>query len=110
MGAIAQGVDLNETWYKSVFYQCWSALEFLHEHGILHKDIKEANIMVKAKEYSDPEIVIIDYGLASADLVSNKGVCGTPGYIPPETWSSGVWYPKGDVFSMGVVCYQMLTG
>merc|ERR1719189_3350033 len=35
--------------------------------------------------------------------------CGTPGYIPPETWQTEIWYPSGDVFSMGVVFFQMLT-
>merc|ERR1712232_176440 len=38
------------------------------------------------------------------------GVCGTPGYIPPETWQRNYWIPKGDVFSMGVIFFQILGG
>eukprot|EP00928_Gymnodinium_smaydae_P091316 TRINITY_DN75019_c0_g1_i1.p1 TRINITY_DN75019_c0_g1~~TRINITY_DN75019_c0_g1_i1.p1 ORF type:complete len:466 (-),score=57.67 TRINITY_DN75019_c0_g1_i1:86-1483(-) len=105
--AIGSGVDLNEAWYRRVFYQFFSALEWLHTHGITHCDIKEPNLMVKTTDYQNPYIVVIDYGLSASTLVS-KGIRGTPGYIPPETWRRGCWYPKGDVFSMGVVCCQML--
>lgn len=102
-------VDLDEDWYRSVFYQSFCGLEYLHEHSILHCDIKEENIMMQTDDYQHPHVVIIDLGLAAATLQSTK-VCGTPGYMPPETWDYHVWYPKGDVFSMGVVCIQMLTG
>jgi len=108
--AVDAGVDLDDDWYKQLFTQCFTALEFLHEHGIVHCDIKEANIMCRTADFEEPEIVIIDYGMAAFSLASDKGVCGTPGYIPPETWAYGSWYPKGDVFAMGVVCAQMLTG
>lgn len=107
--AIRQGVDLDEDWYKNVFWQCFSALSYLHEHGIIHCDIKEPNIMVRTDDYANPDVVIIDYGLAQTSLISTKGCCGTPGYIPPETWQTSAWYPRGDVFSMGVVCIQMLA-
>eukprot|EP00401_Gymnodinium_catenatum_P053282 CAMPEP_0117542274 /NCGR_PEP_ID=MMETSP0784-20121206/44460_1 /TAXON_ID=39447 /ORGANISM="" /LENGTH=402 /DNA_ID=CAMNT_0005339015 /DNA_START=9 /DNA_END=1214 /DNA_ORIENTATION=+ len=107
--ASRQGVELTEEWYKAIFYQAFCGLQFLHEHCVLHCDIKEPNIMVKNTDYEHPAIVIIDLGLASATLQANK-ICGTPGYMPPETWDHGVWYPKGDVFSMGVVVLQMLSG
>merc|ERR1711865_1278004 len=53
--------------------------------------------------------VIIDLGLSQAMSTTSEGPCGTPGYIPPETWAGGKWFPRGDMFSFGVVCIQVLT-
>merc|ERR1719162_2439613 len=76
----------------------------------MHCDIKEANIMVRNKDFTKPEVVIIDLGIAtSIKPVNEKKIKGTPGYIPPETWKEQGWFPKGDIFSMGVVCMQLLT-
>merc|ERR1712083_14677 len=68
------------------------------------------NIMVKTDDFRDPEVVIIDFGLAQSCASHRAGVCGTPGYIPPETWQTGKWYPKGDCFSIGVVMLQLIGG
>merc|ERR1712187_168217 len=40
----------------------------------------------------------------------DSGLCGTPGYIPPETWERKKWYPRGDLFSLGGCIMQLLTG
>jgi len=106
--AAEQGIEQTEEWYLCIFQQAFAGLDFLHRSCIVHCDIKEPNIMVKRAEYESPKIVIIDLGMAGA-LQPVRGVCGTPGYMPPETWSYGAWFPRGDVFSMGVVCFQMLT-
>jgi hypothetical protein len=100
-------IDMNEEWYRDIFFQGFSGLAYLHQKAILHCDIKEENIMVKKAEFKRPEVVIIDLGLASTTLTAS--IRGTPGYMPPEVWSHSTWYPKGDVFSMGVVCFQMMT-
>merc|ERR1712007_90133 len=80
-------------------------------NALIHCDIKEANIMVKdAESFQDPCPVIIDLGMARCWMDDEEsGVCGTPGYIPPETYEGGRWFPRGDMFSMGVVVYQLLT-
>uniref|UniRef100_A0A7S2EZE2 Protein kinase domain-containing protein n=1 Tax=Alexandrium andersonii TaxID=327968 RepID=A0A7S2EZE2_9DINO len=106
--ALAQKVELTEDWYRWIFTQAFTGLDYLHRSCVVHCDIKEPNLMVKAPNYECPEIVIIDLGLAST-LKPNRGACGTPGYMPPETWEFGAWFPRGDVFSMGVVCIQMLS-
>merc|ERR1712217_921866 len=64
--------------------------------------------MLKSDDLRSPVVVITDSGLAQCFAASRGGVCGTPGYIPPETWHTGRWYPKGDCFSLGVVALQML--
>merc|ERR1712048_228242 len=102
------GVDMDLYWYRGIFRQAFRGLHHLHKNCIVHSDIKEANLMVKRPKYEKPEVVIIDLGLASS-LKAVARVCGTPGYMPPETWKYGAWLPTGDVFSMGVTICQMLT-
>merc|ERR1712048_1393030 len=109
MGASDAGVDLDVEWYRHLYRQAFKGLEHLHQNCIVHCDIKEPNLMVKSDDFEEPEVVIIDLGLSSAFHTLNN-VSGTPGYMPPETWQKGDWFPRGDVFSMGVVCCQMLTG
>merc|ERR1719440_2057779 len=74
----------------------------------MHCDIKESNLMLKTAEYHKPEVVIIDFGLLQTAASDVALVSGTPGYIPPEVWETGRWYPGGDMFSMGVVVMQMI--
>jgi len=110
--AAEAGVALTEDYYRSIFQQAFEGLAYLHSHAIMHCDIKEPNLMIKGTDYENPEVVIIDLGLAKSYLVDQSG--GTPGYMPPEVvdlfaGGQGAWYPKGDVFSMGVTCFQILT-
>lgn len=60
-------------------------------------------------DFSKPQIVLIDFGLAQGMATRASGVSGTPGYIPPETWAQNQWQPKGDIFSLGVVFFQLLA-
>merc|ERR1712007_364649 len=94
--AIAKHVDMTELWWQKIFYQCFSALAYMHQKAIMHCDIKEDNLMVKEDMHVLPEIVIIDLGMAEAMRGKGKGLCGTPGYIPPEVY-------------MGVVMLQLLS-
>lgn len=77
---------------------------------VLHRDIKPANIHVTP--FGD--VKILDFGIAKAEFeyresVTNDYLAGTPGYIAPERFS-GVEGPEGDVFSLGVVYHQLVTG
>jgi serine/threonine protein kinase len=105
-----QGVDMTEDWWRSIFRQCFRALDFMHQQAMIHCDIKEPNLMLKTDNIFEPEVVIVDFGLAKAMGVKDTGVFGgTPGYIPPETLKHKKWFPRGDIFSLGVVMFQMLT-
>merc|ERR1719414_1800257 len=75
----------------------------------MHCDIKEPNLMIKAADFREPHIVLIDFGIARAMADNVSQTCGTPGYIPPETWDTGKWFPKGDIFSLGVVIVQLMA-
>jgi len=107
--AMEQGIKMDEEWWKKIFKQCFRALEFMHQQAMIHCDIKEPNMMIKHKDYEAPEVVLIDFGISKAMGSKESGWGGTPGYIPPETLETKKWFPGGDVFSLGVVIFQIMT-
>jgi serine/threonine protein kinase len=89
------------------------AVDFLHQHGILHRDLKPANILVGA----DLEPRLLDFGLArqvdarDGRLTLAGELMGTPDYFSPEHARSGDSPDvRSDVFSLGTILYEMLTG
>jgi serine/threonine-protein kinase len=80
-----------------------------HERGTVHRDVKPANILVG----KDGSVKIADFGVSQ--MVSSPSdevdeVCGTPGFIPPETLVGQGYSPAGDIFALGVTLYRLLTG
>lgn len=111
MRAEQVGVNMGEDWYRGLFKQCFEALKFMHEQALLHCDIKEPNLMCKSLNFQSPHVMVIDFGVSMAMSKVETGIIhGTPGYVPPETWKLKKWFARGDIFSMGVVIVQMLTG
>jgi len=101
---------LDEKWWRDLFWQCFTALDFMHQLAIMHCDIKEENLMLKTENCHSPHVMLIDFGVSNAMTSKGTGqVSGTPGYIPPETYTTRKWFPVGDVFSMGVVMLQMVA-
>jgi len=106
--AARQGVQMTEDYYKSLFQQCLEGLQFMHGQAMMHCDIKEPNLMIKKPDYLQPEVVIIDFGVSQAMADDTGFPRGTPGYMPPETLDTGKWFPRGDIFCMGVCMIQMV--
>jgi serine/threonine-protein kinase len=84
------------------------ALAYAHERGVVHRDIKPANVL-----YQSGCIKLLDFGIAkleASELTSTGEFMGTPSYMSPEIFSGGVADGRSDLFSLGVVLYQLLTG
>jgi len=87
-----------------------SALAYAHDRGIVHRDIKSANILVDR----DGRVVVTDFGIAraaeDASLTSTGTMVGTPYFMSPEQCAARRIGPQSDQYSLGVVAFQMLTG
>jgi eukaryotic-like serine/threonine-protein kinase len=91
-----------------IVFKCCKALDYAHRHGIIHRDIKPANILLSG----DADIKITDFGAAltlAAETTQVSGI-GSPAYMSPEQLQEGSLNHQTDIFSLGVVMYQLLTG
>jgi predicted Ser/Thr protein kinase len=88
--------------------QICRGLDYAHSTGIIHRDVKPANIMITA----NGTVKIMDFGIAkSGGQVTNTGqVLGTPNYMAPEQVKGRPLDGRSDLFSLGVILYEMLTG
>lgn len=100
-----------------IFRQLCEAMEAAHRQGVVHRDIKPDNIFL-VRQNNDPYFVkVIDFGIAKPierwgerSLVATQGVLGTPLYMSPEQWDDTPIDHRTDIYAMGVVLYEMLTG
>jgi len=87
-----------------------SALDYAHERGIIHRDIKPTNIMFDHR--STP--FLVDFGisrvLGTTGLTGTDSVVGTPTYMAPEQWQGEELTPATDQYALGILTYSMLTG
>ena len=105
----AQGRRLPLGDVCSVMLQLLDALECAHAQGIWHRDIKPANLLITA----DGRLKVTDFGIArieSADLTHQHTVLGSPGYMAPERYTDEAPDRRVDVYSCGVLLYELLTG
>ena len=97
---------------SSIAYRICDALDYMHKHGIVHRDLKPENIMVD----SDDQIKLIDFGIAMKEdarrltFVNVSSLLGTPDYISPEQVKGARGDQRSDIYSMGIIFYEMLTG
>ena len=108
-GHIANGISADRA--LSYLAQMASALEVVHAVGVLHRDLKPGNVMMRA----DGSLALIDFGLAkhfekAADITATGEIFGTPYYMSPEQGHGHELDERSDLYSLGVIFYEMLTG
>ena len=97
-----------------VLRQVISALTYLHENGIVHRDIKAENILFRTPE-DDADVLITDFGLSR--VITEEGsdevlttTCGTPAYMAPEIFRKVGHGKPVDVWAVGIIAYFLLCG
>ncbi len=93
-----------------ILRQCAAALDYAHRHGVIHRDVKPANIML----HEGTSVKITDFGIAklesAADQTRTSGVLGTPSHMSPEQIGAKPLDGRSDQFSLATVAFQLLTG
>ncbi|KAG6598098.1 NEK protein kinase [Phytophthora cinnamomi] len=99
---------LSETAIMRIFIQVVLALQYLHRHHILHRDLKPKNILLDG----DAVVKLSDFGVSKivhSSLDSAQTITGTPHYMSPEILEGGAYDCKSDVWSLGCVLYELAT-
>jgi serine/threonine protein kinase len=111
--------DVHEV--STIFLQLLDAVEYAHDEGLIHRDIKSSNVLLESRRSGPPYAYLADFGLVrtiqQADLESSyvgvpiplDQVPGTPHYMAPEQ-TRGIVTPATDIYALGVLLYQLLTG
>jgi eukaryotic-like serine/threonine-protein kinase len=92
-----------------IIYKCAKALHYAHSRGVIHRDIKPSNLMLTQSN----DVRIIDFGIAlvaDSDISRIEGIAGSPSYMSPEQIQSLDITNRSDLYALGAVMYEMLTG
>jgi serine/threonine-protein kinase len=95
-----------------LFTQLADALSYAHSHGIVHRDLKPANALID----SQGNVFLTDFGIAkllesaSPRLTQTDAIMGTPAYISPEQAQGHPVDQRSDIYSLGIILYEMVTG
>src|SRR5512140_1061566 len=107
--AFTQGERFPLPTVLHIMAQVLDALDHAHSQGVVHRDIKPANLIV----LPDGRVKIADFGIArleASELTQAGAVLGTPSYMSPEQFMGAPVDGRSDLFSCGVILYQLLTG
>src|ERR1044072_111232 len=103
----------------SMMLQASDAVAAAHQAGIIHRDLKPSNILVTQSADQPAVVKVLDFGIAkytpdddeeTTALAQTNSVVGTPRYMSPEQYNGQELTPAADVYSLGVILYEMLTG
>lgn len=108
---IEAGVILPLERIVKILDQVAGALDFAHANGFIHRDLKPSNILLGENDY----VTLTDFGLvkaieSSSGVSSGNTILGTPAYISPELWEGQEATAQSDIYALGVILYEALTG
>jgi eukaryotic-like serine/threonine-protein kinase len=92
-----------------IVFKCAKALHYAHSRGVIHRDIKPSNILYT----QEGDVRIIDFGIAlvaDSDISRIEGIAGSPSYMSPEQVQGKELTNRSDLYSLGAVMYELLTG
>jgi aurora kinase, other len=103
---------LNESDASKFISQLCSALQYCHSKNILHRDIKPENILLHYDANGNEMIKLADFGWSVVERkdTSRKTLCGTLEYLPPEVCKNEVYHSNFDMWTVGILLYEMLVG
>jgi eukaryotic-like serine/threonine-protein kinase len=116
---VSREAPLETARATSIMLQASDAVGAAHQAGIIHRDLKPSNILITQSADQPAVVKVLDFGIAkffagndddANDLVQTNSVIGTPRYMSPEQHSGNELTPATDVYSLGVILYEMLTG
>ena len=90
--------------------QLCAGLAEAHRIGILHRDLKPANVILSKFPDGSLRAVITDFGLAGQPALGSGDLAGTPHYMAPELWRGATASKESDLYALGVIAYEMVTG
>ncbi len=113
MQANRAGLDLVQA--SDVIAELGRTLITMHQNRVIHRDLKPSNIMIDVQNGNRPEVRILDFGIAKLadedeNLRDDDMLVGTPAYMSPEQAAGDVTDARSDIFSLGAITYEMLTG
>jgi hypothetical protein len=106
-----QGQPLPLTQVRRIVSQIGDALDYAHQRGLIHRDVKPSNVLMDERS----NCLLTDFGLAkivegSIHLTTSGMILGTPAYMSPEQGLGAAPDPRSDIYSLGVILYQTATG
>lgn len=109
------GMDLMRA--ANIMRQIGRTLQVAHAEGVIHRDLKPENIMLRRVTSADEQVKVIDFGIAKVknsvvapSTVTGAGVAGTISYMPSEQLQAQPITPATDIYALGAIAYEMLTG
>jgi serine/threonine-protein kinase len=116
---VNQGQPVPAERVDRILGQVCGSLQEAHDKGIVHRDLKPANIFLTTRAGEDDVVKVLDFGIAKRDSKDSKQeqkltqqgtILGTPPYMSPEQFTGQELDARSDIYSLGVVAYEMLTG
>jgi serine/threonine-protein kinase len=112
--AIKKGERFSIDRVCEIGQQIADALGYAHRQGVIHRDVKPANILLTSREvYGSERPRITDFGiakLAAMEITTTGQLLGTPAFMPPEQFTGMPVDGRADIFSLGVILYALVTG